>query len=735
MPVYDVGLHEGQHYFSMGFVDGQCLSARIADGPLPAREAAELVRTVAEAVQYAHDNGVVHRDLKPGNIILDRQGNPRITDFGLAKLTESHSDLTGTGQVLGTPGYMAPEQAAAQASTVGHLSDIYSLGAILYCLLTGRPPFQAATPLETLLQVQNQESVPPRQLNPSVPLDLDTIVMKCLDKSPSRRYSSAGKLEEDLGRFVRGEPTIARPAKAWERGVKWIRRHPTRAGLVLASSIALMAIVGIAVGQHYNARLSTTNQDLNAAKETLESTNKRLNTTNDRLQSAKGKLQTSNAQLAATSTQLELALGDLNIEQVKSRRYLYAARMSLVQRAERESNPGRVVQLLRSLIPENFDQEDLRDFEWHHLWRKHHGEETRLRGHIGPVTTVAFSPDDKWLASGSADGVVKLWDTSSGREYHTLAGHTASVTAVAFSPDSRRLVSASADTTLKLWDGNSGKEIRSYPGHVTPVTSVAFSLDGQHIASGSADGFVHVWDSRTAEKVTESDISNFAGGRGSVTGLFFDSDQSVLMTSSDGHIKRWKPFEDIIAARFESPRASTNHAFSPDGHRVVSGLASAKRGQPNNTTLTVWELEPNRAAISPVMFPGVATHLAFSLDGVMMAAAATDQTVRVWNASTGAEVCALHAQDCVLAVAFSPNGARIAAGADDQSIMLWNLPETEGRTIWQGKGKRLRCFRCQRTTPRRSMRCRSSGLGDADWTTGHAFSRSGVSPYWAFRHQ
>src|SRR5262245_17312220 len=175
VPIYDVGQHDGQHYFSMGFVEGQSLSRKVADGPLPAREAAEIVKSVTEAVQYAHDKGVIHRDLKPGNILLDKNRRPRVTEFGLAKLTESGSDLTGTGQVLGTPSYMPPEQAAGKVSDVGRLSDVYSLGAILYCLLTGRPPFQAATSLETLLQVQRQDPVSPRHLNPAIPLDLDTI--------------------------------------------------------------------------------------------------------------------------------------------------------------------------------------------------------------------------------------------------------------------------------------------------------------------------------------------------------------------------------------------------------------------------------------------------------------------------------------------------------------------------------------------------------------------------------
>jgi serine/threonine protein kinase/formylglycine-generating enzyme required for sulfatase activity len=254
VPIYEVGQHEGQHYFSMGFVDGQSLSARVAQGPLPAREAAELVRTVAEAVQYAHNKGVIHRDLKPGNVLLDQQGNPRITDFGLAKLTESHSDLTGTGQILGTPGYMPPEQAAAQAGAVGKLSDIYSLGAILYSLLTGRPPFQAANPLETLLQVQKQDPVPPERLNPNIPLDLDTIVLKCLDKAPSRRYASARALAEELQRYLAGRPILARPVGRLEYFWRWCRREPVIASLSAAVAVAL--IVGSIVSGYYGVLAS-----------------------------------------------------------------------------------------------------------------------------------------------------------------------------------------------------------------------------------------------------------------------------------------------------------------------------------------------------------------------------------------------------------------------------------------------------------------------------------------------
>jgi serine/threonine protein kinase/formylglycine-generating enzyme required for sulfatase activity len=251
VPIHEVGEHQGQHYFSMAFVEGQSLAKKLAEGPLPAREAAEIVRAVAEAVQYAHDRGVIHRDLKPGNILLDKQGQPRVTDFGLAKLIESGSDLTGTGQILGTPSYMPPEQAAAQVSAVGRLSDVYSLGAILYCLLTGRPPFQAASSVETLLQVQTQDPVPPRQLNPGIPRDLNTMALKCLEKVPARRYASARDVADELQRYLNGEPIVARPISTVERGWRWCKRRPLIPSV--AAAVLVISTVSGLVFRHVAA--------------------------------------------------------------------------------------------------------------------------------------------------------------------------------------------------------------------------------------------------------------------------------------------------------------------------------------------------------------------------------------------------------------------------------------------------------------------------------------------------
>ena len=251
VPIFEVGEYEGQHYFSMGYVDGRSLATRLVEGPLAPREAAELAATVAGAVEYAHRQGVIHRDIKPSNILIDCKGRPRVTDFGLAKQVGSGSDLTAEGQVLGTPSYMPPEQAAGQVNAIGPAADVYSLGALLYAMLAGRPPFQAATPLETLRQVIESEPVVLRQLNPGVPRNLETIVLKCLEKAIPRRYATAQALAEDLRRYLDGRPILARPVGRWEHAWRWCRRQPAVAGLIAAVALTLAA--GILVSSLFAA--------------------------------------------------------------------------------------------------------------------------------------------------------------------------------------------------------------------------------------------------------------------------------------------------------------------------------------------------------------------------------------------------------------------------------------------------------------------------------------------------
>jgi hypothetical protein len=453
--VHDFGTHGDLPFFALEYCDGGSLADKLAGNPLAPREAVGVVEPVARAIQAAHDKGIVHRDLKPGNVLLTGDGRLKVSDFGLARRVEGGGGLTQSGAVVGTPSYMAPEQASGVTKRIGPAVDVYALGAILYECLTGRPPFRAATELETLVQVMSDEPVSPRQLNATVPGDLETVCLKCLRKEPERRYASAAALAEDLRRWQAGEPIQARPAGRVERGVKWMRRNPVVAALLGVSGVAVLALVGLTVGLFYNAKLSTAYEKESSARLAEEHERRR----------AENALGVAEEARRGEATQRQNAVNALALAE----RLGYFHSVSLADVALKENDTHMAFQRLRECKAEQ------QGWEWRHLNAQLHTELFSLPG------TVTFSPDGKRAAVAVSEppGGIRICDARTGREVVALKGPVPPGTAV-FSPDGTRIaVVPSQGGVVRVYDARSGKGLLTLQGKGR-FYSPTFSPDGTH---------------------------------------------------------------------------------------------------------------------------------------------------------------------------------------------------------------------------------------------------------------
>jgi WD40 repeat protein len=626
----------------MDLVKGLPITEYCDQAQLTPRERLELFVHLCQAVQHAHQKGIIHRDLKPSNVLVTlNDGRPlvKVIDFGIAKaMGQQLTDktlFTGFAQLVGTPLYMSPEQAALSNADTDTRSDIYSLGVLLYELLTGTTPFEKerlkevgydelrriireeepprpSTRVSTLGQaataLSTQRRSDPKRLSQVFRGELDWIVMKALEKDRNRRYESASALAADVQRYLGDEPVLACPPSAWYRFRKLARRKKSA---LAAAACVFLAFAGIAGGTGWALR------DRGAREEALE----------------------------------------------RERREAYFYRITVAHR-ELADNPAAALRALREC------PEDLRGWEWHYLMRLTRVEPLVFQDKT-EVNCVAFSPDGERLASAGADGAVRIRNGRTGEVVLEFRAHGRSAVSVAFHPDGKHLASVGADRTVKVWDLTTGQGVFQQP--CDPVRDAAYTVafrppDGRQVAAGGG-GVVNVWDWASGKL-----LHAFPGHAPQPIAVAFSGDGRRLATGSGSEGPRvWDaatgagPLHTFPGYR--NPISAL--AFSPDGGRLA--VSSFDR------TVKVWDTATGGLLFPALLHTGNTLCVAYSPDGRRLASSGEDKTVRVWDAQTGREVLGLrgHARRC-MCVAFSPDGWRLASASADRTIRIWDATPLRG---------------------------------------------------------
>ena len=629
VPIYETGECEGVPYLILEHLAGGTLKARIAKGLPTAREAAELVRTLAEAVAYSHRQQVIHRDLKPTNVLFTESGAPKIADFGLAKLLDDDGELTRTGEAPGTPNYMSPEQAGH--GPIGPWTDIHALGTILYELLTGRPPFSGETAVETLIAVRTREAEPLRRAKPEVSRDLEAICLRCLEKEPSKRYRSAEALADDLGRWLEGYPIEARRAGWAQRTAKWSRRNPATAALAAVMCVGLVSLFA-ATWWH--------NRTLSAALDVSE----RL----------RADAQASETRALANERRL--------------RKQVYVATIRSAHDAWKNENAKTVLDVLARYGPGTED-DHLRGFEWDYLQSLCKSDQRTIEAHERSVNSVQYFADGGRLISGSDDGTAKVWDAESGRLLHLIDGHQACVNTIRFAPNGEWFATASCDRSVKVWDAETYAQIASVDDLPNAADGLAISPDGSKIAVGLR------FETRVADEdedtvlVFEADglkpACALQGHTSTIGELDYSPDGTLLAGSSaDGTVSVWDSATGELVQRLfqKKPRTHVNSlVFAPARDLLVIGRRDSLRHWS-----TVDRDDHTRALLDGVWVNSVAA----SLDG-RVAIATNDHNVMVWEPALRERITFRGHTRRVQALGFAPDGETIASADTGGAIKVW----------------------------------------------------------------
>lgn len=651
VPIYEVGREGPLHFFSMAYVDGSDLDREVRDSPMSPVKAARLVASVSEAVDYAHGQGVVHRDLKPGNILVDRDGQPRVTDFGLAREFSADERLTIQGEVLGTPGYMPPEQAAGESRNVNAAGDIYSLGAVLYRIVTGRPPFQAATQLETIQQVLEDAPVAPRLLNRSIPRDLENIILKCLEKDPPRRYRTAGELAEDLNRFLRGDPTLARPLGPVRRALRTVRKNPRPVVLMLA--IGLFAgMIGYrewkdSLTEFVNRRALTLN------RQQFESLRQQLAAQQRGYQQQLQKKEFERYVLLTDNVRTLIGLGQR------------AAAIDMLEgqiRADATLNvhAGWELDYLQNLAasdelcdaetrPANFTRE-LRDFR--------------------TVQALAIDPVSEFLAAGSQESAVVLLhgqspSNFSQSEFTVVPTWIRLVRSLDFSSDGAIFAACGevaenrANVLLRHVSSLDNDERDfSWSGH-NPI-AVGFLRGSQTLLAADDRGHFMTLDPATGQSKTLAELNT------DVLGVDFSADgKTAVVATSSGHTLLTTLQRGEIPCEFAVPAVRCTINLRGDKAAIIN----------NDSTLTVLEGPWTDNATKTHTFGQARLQaVCFSPDGRFLATGSEDGIVRIRDARRYNLLQSFSINnEPIQTLTFAPDGRYIIAGSGTGRLNRWGI--------------------------------------------------------------
>jgi WD40 repeat protein len=587
---------------------------------------------------------------------------PKVTDFGLAKRLDSATGQTQSGAILGTPQYMAPEQAAGKSKRVGPATDIYALGAILYELVTGRPPFQGETPLETILQVSRDEPVSPRLLNPALPRDLETIVLKCLQKTPDRRYETAEALADDLVRFLDDQPISARPAGAVERARAWMRRHPTVTALLAVTFVAAATLLAVGYRSHRalaEAYTQVSDQRDRAMRE--EKANHRrmveLTVANGARRADDGDLLLA---LPWYAEALKLDAEDPDRATVHRLR-LAAALAPCPRLAAAWEHFGRVTDV--AFRPDGKAVATAGEYGTVHVWNPDRpGERPRSFERLPSATQLAYRPDGGRLLIVSGNDVY-IWNPAGGRETPKLS-QPAAVNRAVWTPDGRHVLTACADGLARLWDAETAKATGIEFRHAGGVTAIAISRDGTRVATGGADGTARVWDLATGDAISPSITA-----RSPIKVVAFGPDGKHLLTAAGMTARLWdvsngQPTSQPLTHRQELLDA----AYSADGRMVATACADGTGG--------VWDVANKAWADESLRHGSAVLSVAFSPDSQWVVTSSDDNTARVWHAQCGGpRTPPLPHVGTVGKAVFSPDGRQLLSAGSDGLAKLWELPK------------------------------------------------------------